>query len=217
MKILKQSSVLLLSFAIIFVWQMTPLADYTIQALAFLAFLLLLTSILKRGKKGFRPNSLIGDNPYWSVFLLNTLVFLLVFATGGINSSLFLLLYFVGFGIAFVFEPAVVFIYLLGTAVVLMPAIFQDDVIGNAIKSATILIVGPLAYFFGREYKKEEQEDEAIFALEQEAHQKASDIEKSVVEVLEQEKNVISDSSITKLKTVLKDTDELREETKESI
>lgn len=216
MKILKQSAVLFLSFTIVFVWQLTPLADYTIQALGVLAFLLLLTSILKKGKKGFKPNSLIGDNPYWSVFLLNTLVFLLVFATGGVNSSLFLLLYFVGFGIAFVFEPSVVFVYLIGTAIVLMPAILQDDVIGNAIKSATILIVGPLAYFFGKGYRKEEEEDAAIIALEEEAHQKASNIEKSVVEVLEEEKEVLSETSIKKLKTVLKESDELREETKKA-
>lgn len=213
MKMLKQSATLLLSFTIIFIWQLTPLSSYTIQALGLLAALLLITSLLRKGK--FKPHSIIGDNPYWSVFLLNTLVFLLVFATGGISSSLFLLLYFVGFGIAFVFEPAVVFVYLIGTAIVLTPVILQDDVIGNALKAGTILVVGPLAYFFGREFKREEQEDEAIEALEEEAHQKASAIEKSVVEVLEQEKDVLSEESIKNLKKVLKDTDELREETKE--
>ncbi len=217
MKIVKQSSVLLLSFALVFLWQLTPLSNYTIQALGFLAFLLLLTSLRrsKKKKEAFKPMSLVGDNAYWSVFLLNTLVFLVVFATGGINSSLFLLLYFVGFGIAFVFEPAVVFVYLLGTALVLTPLIIQDDVVGNIIKCATILIVGPLAYFFGREFQKEEKEDEAIAALEDEAHQKASNIEKTIVEVLEEEKDVLSDENVAKLKKVLKESDELREETKQ--
>lgn len=215
MKILKQSAVLLFSFAVVFIWQLTPLASYTIQALGFLAILLLLTSLRRsrKNKEGFKPVSLVGDNPYWSVFLLNTLVFLLVFATGGINSSLFLLLYFVGFGIAFVFEPVVVFVYLLGTGLVLTPLILQDDVTGNMIKSATILIVGPLAYFFGREFKKEEAEDAAIEALEQEAHQKASAIEASVVDVLEEEKDVLSEESVAKLKKALKDTNDLREDT----
>jgi hypothetical protein len=214
MKIVKESLTLLGSFLLVFVWQQTPLGNYTIQALGLLAALLLITSLLRRGK--FKPHSLIGDNPYWSVFLLNTLVFLLVFATGGINSSLFLLLYFVGFGIAFVFEPAVVFVYLLGTALVLTPAIIQDDVTGNIIKCSTILVVGPLAYFFGREYRKEEKEDEALLALEEEAHKKASSIEQSVVEVLEEEKDIISDASEQKLKKALKETNELREETKET-
>lgn len=215
MKILRQSAVLLLSFAIIFIWQVTPLSGFTIQALGLFALLFLLTSLLKKKKReSFTPASLIGDNPYWSVFLLNTLVFLIVFATGGINSSLFLLLYFVGFGIAFVFEPSVVFVYLLGTAVVLTPAIIQDDVTGNIIKSATILIVGPLAYFFGREFRKEEKEDEAILALEAEAHEKAAAIEKSVVEVLEEEKEVLSDKAMHTLKKALRESDELREDTK---
>ena len=61
MKMLKESGVLLLSFAIIFIWELTPLASYTIQALGLLAALLLVTSLLRKGK--FKPHSLIGDNP----------------------------------------------------------------------------------------------------------------------------------------------------------
>jgi hypothetical protein len=205
---------------LVFVWQLTPLADYTPQALGILIVIFMIISFRRRkwktaGKQEhFQPGSLIGDNPYWSVFLLNTLVFLLIFATGGVNSSLFFLLYFVGFGISFVFEPSVVFVYLIGTALVLLPLILQDDVLGNSIKSGSILLIGPLAYFFGRAYKKEEEEDEAIAALQEETHQKVSEIEKSVVEVLEEEKDVLSDDTKDKLKKALKESDELREDTK---
>lgn len=216
---LKQSGILVLSFLVSFLWQFTPFAAYTVQTLAFLAVLFILINLRRRRKhpsaeNGFQPGSLIGDNPYWSVFLLNTLVFLLIFATGGINSSLFFLIYFVGFGIAFVFEPLVVFVYLIGTILVLLPVILQDDVVGNVLKSASILLIGPLAYFFGREYRKEEEEDEAIQALQEETHQRASEIEKSVVEVLEAEKDVLSPENVKKLKEALKESDELREDTK---
>ena len=47
-----------------------------------------------------------------------------------------------------------------------------------------------------------------------EAHKKASEIEKSVVEVLDQEKDVMEEKNVEKLKEVLKESDELREETK---
>ena len=210
-KVLKQSGVLLLSFGFVALWEFTPLNALMIPIIGLFAIGILI-NFMRRKKKG--NMAALGDNPYVSVFLVNALVFLIVFATGGINSSLFLLLYFVGFGIAFVFEPVAVFVYLLGTAAILLPLILQDDVMGNAIKCATILVVGPLAYFFGREFKKEEAEDEAILALENEAHQKASDIEKSVVEVLEQEKEVLNDETTEKLKKILKQSDELREETK---
>ena len=212
MNILRQSLVLFSSFLIIFLWEVTPLINFTVPILGFLAFLFLIIMIKK---KGLHPAAMMGDSANWSVFLLNTLVFLLILATGGINSSLFFLIYFVGFGIAFVFEPVVVFVFLLGTTAVLLPLILQDDVFGNAVKSGSLLIVGPLAYFFGREYRKEEEEDAALHSLEDEAHKKATAIEKSVVDVLDQEKDVLDKETLKKLKGVLKNSNELREETKE--
>lgn len=61
-----------------------------------------------------------GEGP-WGIFLLNTVIFLLIFSTGSIDSGLFFLLYFLGFGIAFVFEPAVTFIFIVGTVFIFLP------------------------------------------------------------------------------------------------
>jgi hypothetical protein len=219
MKILKQASVLVVSFILVFVWQQTPLADYTVQALGVLVVLFMLASLRRKkwkisGTEGFQPGSLVGDNPYWSVFLVNTLVFLLVFSTGGINSSLFFLLYFVGFGVSLVFEPLLVFVYIIGAILVLLPLTLQDDVMGNAIKVGSIVLFDSIAYLFGKLIRREDEEDKAILALEEEAHQKAADIEKTVVEVLDEEKDTLSDKSVEKLKNVLQDSDDLREDTK---
>ncbi|MBI1982387.1 MAG: hypothetical protein HYS68_02285 [Candidatus Levybacteria bacterium] len=117
MLFLRQSLLLLLSFVFVFVWQKTPLSDYTIQALGFLIFLFLL---LSARRKEFNLANVISKRDFLSIFTLNTLILLFIFSTGGLSSPLFFLLYFLGFGIAFVFEPATVFIFILGAILVFL-------------------------------------------------------------------------------------------------
>ena len=100
MKFLLQILVLALSFVLVFLWENSPFSDFTIQTLAVLVIIYLVVSARKRGK-GFL--TLGGEGP-WGIFILNSIILLLIFSTGSINSTLFFLLYFLGFGIAFVFS-----------------------------------------------------------------------------------------------------------------
>lgn len=210
-KLVWQSFILLLSFAFIFIWQNTPLADFTVPILGLFVFMLLIIMIRK---KGFTSIDSIG-NSVWSVFAINVLVFLLMFSTGGITSSpLFFLIYFIGFGIAFVFEPLTVFVFIVGAILILIPQILEGDVFGNALRASSIVLIGPLAFFFGREFKEYDEKEVELETMEQEAHDKAALIEKEVVEVLEEEKGKLTPKAEGKLKKILKESDTLREETK---
>lgn len=142
------------SFTLIFIWQSTPLQNYAIPFLGFLIFVFLILSI---EKKGFNPHRLLGEEGTGAVFILNTLVFLLIFSTGALSSTLFFLLYFLGFSIAFVFTPTIVFVFIIGTIAVFLPEAIKGDVLGNFLKIGSLFIVFPLAYFFGREFRKEEK------------------------------------------------------------
>src|SRR3989344_838698 len=118
MKLFIQSLVLIISFAIIYIWQKTPLSEYTIPALGFLVFLFILTSARKK------KISAVGSftkSESTLIFTLNTVIFLLIFSTGGFSSSLFFILYFLGFGIAFIFEPQTVFVFTLGAFLIFLP------------------------------------------------------------------------------------------------
>ncbi len=196
MKTIWQSIVLLLSFAVVFVWQNSPLSNYTIQALGFFVFLYIITSMRKKNSNAL--------NGAWGIFALNTAIFLLIFATGEFTSALFFLLYFLVFGIAFVFEPATVFVFVIATTLIFLPDISKDDVMSNLIRIGSLAMISPLAYFFGKEFRQRENEEEK-------AEKAGITITKDVKEIIEEDKNLKPDE-VEKLNDILEETQNLKEE-----
>ncbi|MCL6096357.1 MAG: hypothetical protein M1444_01570 [Patescibacteria group bacterium] len=210
MKLIRQALVLILSFVLVFVWQNTPLSGYTVQILAILVVLYLIVSARKKGA-GFLTMG--GDGP-WGIFILNTIILLLVFATGSISSSLFFLLYFLGFGIAFVFEPPAIFVFIVGAVLVFLPDALKGDTFGNLIKVGSLLLISPLAYFFGREYRKSDKQEGDIEALEERTKEAADTISEDVEEVIKDEKANLKEQDVQKLNEILEETEDLRAESK---
>lgn len=158
MKFLRQSILLICSFALIFAWQNSPLANYTIIALGFLIFMYLFVSVRK---KKFNPFDMEKES-LSSIFILNTVIFLLIFTTGALASPLFFLLYFLGFGLVFVFEPAIVFIFAIGTVLIFLQLIIKDDIVGNLVKVGLLCLTSPLAFFFGKEFIEKDKDLQKI-------------------------------------------------------
>src|ERR1035437_27173 len=158
MKILLQALVLIFSFVFVFVWKQTPLVNYTVALSGVLIILYILFSARNKGK-GFVEMG--GEGP-WGIFFLNTVILLLISSTGGIDSVLFFLLYFLCFGIAFAFEPAVIFVFVFGAILVFIPEALKGDLLVNLLKLGSLLLISPLAFFFGNEYKKNDKENETI-------------------------------------------------------
>lgn len=219
MKLFLQTLVLILSFAIVFVWENSPLSNYTVQILGFLVFLYLIISARKKampaGSQG-KDFLTMGGGP-WGIFILNTIILLLIFSTGSISSSLFFLLYFLGFGIAFVFEPPAIFVFIIGAVLIFLPDALKGDTFGNFIKVGSLLLISPLAYFFGREYRKSDKEDDDIKALEERTKEAADTISEDVEEVVKNEKQNLKQEDMEKLNEILEETEDLREESKNSI
>ncbi|MDO8460854.1 MAG: hypothetical protein Q7S38_00250 [bacterium] len=195
MRLVSQSLFIILSFAIAYLWQNSPLANYTIPALGFLIFLYLITFARKSQKNQRQLGGTL------DILILNTVILLLIFSTGGLNSTLFFLLYFLGFGISFVFEPKTVFIFVLSAIAVFYPEIFQNDLMGNIIKLGSLALISPLAYFFGKEYKKRDVQKEAVEA-----------ITKDVSKVIENQKQNLKQEDVQNLSDVLEKTEKLRNE-----
>jgi len=210
MKLLWQVVTLLASFIVIFVFINSPLSEFTVPVLGLLVVCYLLISSRKRGK-GFI--SMGGEGP-WGVFVLNTLVFLLIFSTQGIKSPLFFLLYFLVFGIAFVFEPITIIVFVLGSLFLLFPQSQASDTTNNLLKLASLLLISPLAFFFGSEYKKSNKDDETIEALKERTSDAADTISKDIEEVLKKEKANLKAEEVEKLNEALEQTADLREESK---
>jgi hypothetical protein len=210
MKFITQSLILILSFSLIFAWEHTPLSSYTIPSLGFLIFLYLLVQARRKNSRFLAIN----EGP-WSIFILNTVIFLLIFSTGGIYSVLFFLLYFLGFGISFVFEPSVIFVFIALSILIFVPDAIKNDVFGNFIRVGSLLIILPLAFFFGREYRKTEKQDENLDALKERSKDSADIISDDVGEILKNEKDSLKEEDVKKLNEILEETEDLRQEKKE--
>lgn len=211
MKILLQSLVLVLSFVFVFVWKETPLVNYTVALSGVLIILYILVSARKKGK-GFLEMG--GEGP-WGIFFLNTVILLLIFSTGAIDSTLFFLLYFLGFGVAFVFEPVVTFVFVLGVILVFIPDVIKGDLLVNSLKLGSLLLISPLAFFFGSEYRKNDKQTTEIEALEERTKDAADTIAKDLEEVIKDEKASLKSEDMEKLNEILEETEDLRAESKQ--
>lgn len=212
MKLIFQSLVIVASFAVIFIWQNTPLANYTVAILGLLVTLYLIVS----GRKGGRGFLSMGGEGPWGIFILNTLILLLIFSTDSINSSLFFLLYFLGFGIAFVFEPPVTFVFILGTVLIFIPDALKGDSMDNFLKLGSLLLISPLAFFFGKEYRRVDMQQESIESLKERTKDSADTISEDVEAVINNEKENLKQKDMEKLNQVLEETEDLRQEAKEN-
>jgi hypothetical protein len=213
MKLFSQSLILVLSYIIVYIWVQSPLANYTIPLLGFLIFIYLLLSARKKGKSFLNMG---GEGP-WGIFVLNTLIFLLIFSTDGIYSPIFFLLYFLGFGIAFVFEPSAVFIFIIGAILVFLPQALKDDVSGNMLRLGSLILISPLAFFFGNEYRKTDRQTADIEAIVEREKEAADVIAEDIDEVLEDEKQTLKEKDVEKLNEVLEETEDLRQESKKDL
>jgi len=212
MKLVWQSVTLVLTFAVVFIWQESPLKDYTVQMLGLLIALYLIISAKGKG----RAFLTFGGSSYYGIFILNTLIFLLIFATGGLNSALFFVLYFLAFGIAFVFEPTTVAVFILGTILVFFPQFQTQEFSESLIKIGSLALISPLAYFFGREYKRRGEQDNKINEIKERTGEAADNISEDIEEVLEDEKENLKEKDVEKLNEVLEEADDLRSESKEN-
>nr|MBI5455989.1 hypothetical protein [Candidatus Levybacteria bacterium] len=211
MKLVRQSAVLILSFVIVFLWQKTELSAFTVPFLGLLITVYLIVSTRKKGKAFLT----LGGGPL-GIFILTTLVLLLIFSTEGINSALFFLLYFVGFGIAFVFEPATTFVFAIASFLLFFPDTSRPDAVNNLLKLGSLLLISPLAYFFGKEYRKSDKQDEEIEKLKERSVDSADTISEDIEEVIKDEKQNLKDKDMGKLNEVLEETEDLRQEAKEN-
>lgn len=196
MRVLLQSLLLLFSFALVFLWQASPLSSYTLPIIGFLIIVYVVSS-LATTKKG-KQISLGGP---LGMFILNTIILLFVFSTGGLSSGFFFLLYFVVFALVFVFEPYTIIAFTIGIVLIFIPEAIKGDAVGNFIRLGSIILISPLAFFFGREYKKSGEREDAI-----------ESIGKDVKEVIKKEKVNLSKEDLEKLSDVVEETEKLREE-----
>ena len=166
MKLTFQAITLALSCAIVALITLTSAIAYLAPILGFLILVSVIVIIIKqrraakKAKMGISEEIFSGSN--LEVFVITTTVLLIIFLTGGLYSNLFFLLYFIMFGLVFLFEPPAVFVLLIGLLAIFYPSISDGDLFLNFIKLGTLVFLAPISFFFGREFQKRERLDREI-------------------------------------------------------
>ena len=185
--------------------------NYTVQALAGLVLAYFAITFFRKKRNPKAESFSSGSD----IFILNTAIILLITITGNLYSPLFFLLYFLGFGITFIFEPVTVFVFAIGVILVFLPEALKNGSIESYIRIGSVALISPLAYFFGREYKDRDEEEAEIESMKDRSQEAANTISQDIKKVLEDEKSTLPEKDVEKLNEVLEETEELREESKE--
>lgn len=186
-----ESLLVIIVIASVFLWQKSNLSAYTVPLLAGITLLYLVTTFLRKRKLKIVPS-----------FLLIASSLLLILATGGIHSALFFLLYFLSFTIAFILAPETVFAFNVGLFIAFLPEGLQGDMAGNITKLASLLLLCPIAYFFGKEIQNREKR-------ERKTQEAVIKIQNDVSDVIKAEGENLKEQNVEKLADIVSQTKKL--------
>ena len=131
---------LFLAVSLAFFWTSQPaLSFYSLQLIALLVIIFFIKNLVfkKTGTKTI------------DALILSLIVLFLVFSTGAADSPLFFLVYFLLFGLSFLFEPPITIIFTLVLVIFLLPSVKSLNEITSVF---SLILITPLALFFGQQY-----------------------------------------------------------------
>lgn len=202
MKLLKQSLVIVLSIASVYAIVHTQLSSYIAQILG----LLIIASVIYIvGKKRAKREEELFVGSYIEFFTINVGILLIIFLSEGFHSNLFFLVYFLLFGMTFMFEPPTVFVFMLGLIILFIEQALGGDVFSNLIRLGSLILLTPIAYFFGREFKRREK-------LEEEIEDKADQIIDKAEKILEKESEKMDEEDVEAIDEIASNAKDLKDE-----
>ncbi len=207
MKVVWHFLLIIIAVGAAFLVSQTGAADYTIQILAGLIIIYLITAFIR---KKVNPQMQLFGNGI-DIVVLIIAILLLISITGNIYSPLFFLIYFLGFGITFIFEPFSVIIFTVSALLYFLPIALINGSIESFIRIGSILLIAPLAFFFGEDLKEKEYVEEKLEENKEREADTGETITKDIKEVLEKDKD-LKPEEVDKLDEILEEADDLRSE-----
>lgn len=161
-----------------FFWTSNPrLSLYTLQLTAvFVLFFFLNQFIARRRRKKI--------NLAIDAVIFTMVVLLLVTSTGGLTSPLFFLIYFLMFGLGLLFEPPITLSLTLAMIIFFLLTPTKEEPLTEILQLFSLLLITPLALFFGNLYLKVLADEEKIKILKEESEIMEEQIKKEETDVL---------------------------------
>lgn len=134
---------------------------------------------MRRKKQPFAKINLTLDAVVFTMVIL-----LLIASTGGLTSPLFFLIYFLMFGLALLFEPAITFSLALAMVLFFLLQPTKEEPLIEALQLLSLLLITPLAMFFGKQYLRVLENEEKIKILKEETEIMEEQIEQEETNIL---------------------------------
>jgi len=161
-KFLLHSFFLIAAVILAFFWTNNPLLSYyNLQLIAvFLLFFFINQNLARRHRAKI--------NLTIDAVIFTMIILLVVISTGGLISPLFFLIYFLMFGLSLLFEPLIA--VSLTIAIVLFFLFTPSSVNpqNELIQLFSLILITPVALFFGKQYLRVLRDEEKIKILEEE-------------------------------------------------
>lgn len=169
-KFLLHSLFLIAAVVLAFFWTSSPtLSVYTLQLIAVFVLLFFGNQFLRRkAEKKFAGKSAGRINFTLDALIFTIIVMLLVYSTGGLTSPLFFLVYFLMFGLALLFEPLITLSLTAAMILFFLLTPSKQEPLTEALQLFSLLLITPLALFFGTQYLKLLESEEKIKILKEE-------------------------------------------------
>jgi hypothetical protein len=190
------SLLLVTSFVFVMLWSASLLNQYTPPLLGILTSIYLFSNLKNREKRiGLSPG---GNKAIVGILSLTICVLLLIRTTGGFDSLLYFLLYFLSFSIGFLLVPETVFVFAILIVIFFIPEILQHTTLANTTKITSFLLLCPLAYFFSKAVRSSENKEQSV-----------TKIIEDVADIIQSEGTILKDQDIDKLQDIVKQTREI--------
>lgn len=213
MKFIWHLFLILFSFAVAFLIVQTPLNAYAIQILAGSILVYFLIFFIRKKKN---PEAQMFGNTIDIVVLIISIL-ILISISGNIYSPLFFLIYFLGFGIAFIFEPVSVIFFAVSALLYFLPEAIKNGSTESFLRIASILLIAPLAFFFGEDLKEKEADEEELEEIKEREFEASQTITGDVQAILEKDKANLKSDEVEKLDEILEEAEDLRDEKSQAI
>jgi len=177
-KFLLHSLFLLITVILAFFWTNNPqLSYYNLQLIAVFIVFFFINQVITR----HHPHKI---NRTIDAAIFTMVILLLVISTGGLNSPLFFLLYFLMFGLALLFEPLITFSLAITMALFFLFTPNEKEPFKEILQLFSLILITPVAMFFGKQYLKVLKDEEKIKILQEEGEIMEEEIEKEETDIL---------------------------------
>jgi len=185
-KFLIHSLFLLLAVILAFLWtHSSTLSLYTLQLIAIFILLFFANHLFFRQQtKSRKRKTLSRLNLTVDAVVFTMVVMLLVYSTGGLTSPLFFLVYFLMFGLALLFEPLVSVSLVVAIILLFLITPTTQQPLTEVFQLFSLILITPLALFFGSQYLKVLESEEKIKILREEGKILEEQIKKEETDTL---------------------------------